>query len=59
MLTWSSPMMLLTLAQRLVILACLRKMVTFAHWRNTWDGHDDNICVLAVISHSVDDLTPQ
>jgi hypothetical protein len=36
MLIWSSLMMIVTLAQRLVILAPLRSIVTLAHWRDSW-----------------------
>jgi hypothetical protein len=33
---WSSLMMIVTLAQRLVILASLRRIVTLACWRDSW-----------------------
>jgi hypothetical protein len=52
-------MMIVTLAQRLVILAPLRGIVTLAHWRDSWMDRMIAPVFQSDISHTIDDLTPQ
>ena len=70
----SSPMMIVTLAQRLVIVTLAQRIAMMTLSQRLWmleedddpcvadrqlDGQDDSISVSADLSHTIDDLTPQ